>query len=188
MIHSERTRQRELVNGIPCTTVVQTLLDLAATEPLKLVVRSLAQLDYGRKLRSDAIRDACDDHRKPGSAVLLRALGTYIPAMARTKSDLEDHFLLLCQEFKVPIPEVNTFVHGIEVDCHWPHLGLVVELDGDGNHGTSAQRNRDRRNALKLRAQGLTVIRYGYDQVTYSAASVAADVLSQIEQRRQAAS
>lgn len=184
VIHCSRDLGRELVNGVPCTTVIQTLLDLAATEPLKLVLRSLAQLDYERKLRSDAIRDACDDHRRPGSAVLLTALGTYIPEMAYTKSDLEDDFLLLCQEFGVPIPEVNTYVHGIEVDCHWPQLGLVVELDGDGNHGTSAQRNRDRRNALKLRSHGLSVIRYGHDQMTYSAASVAADVLSQIEQRR----
>jgi very-short-patch-repair endonuclease len=104
--------------------------------------------------------------------------------MARTRSELEDDFLVLCQEFGVPIPEVNTNVHGVEVDCHWPHLGLVVELDGDANHGTSAQRSRDQRNALKLRADGLSVIRYSYDQVTYGASSVAADVLSQIEQRR----
>jgi hypothetical protein len=182
LIHCRRELDRELINGVPCTTVTQTLLDLAATERLKLVRKALAQLDYERKLRSRAIREACG-RGKPGSAALLTALGSYIPAMARTKSELEDDFLLLCQEFEVPIPEVNTFVHGIEVDCHWPQLGLVVELDGDGNHGTSAQRNRDQRNALKLRAHGLTVIRYSYDQVTYSPAAVAADVLSQIDQR-----
>ena len=185
VVHCSRDLGRELVNGVPCTTVIQTLLDLAATEPLKLVFRSLAQLDCERKLRGDAIRAACDDHRKPGSAVLLRALGTYIPEMAYTKSDLEDDFLLLCQRFAIPLPKVNTLIHGVEADCYWPAFGLVVELDGDGNHGTSAQRNRDQRNALKLRAHGLSVIRYGYDQVTHSAASVAADVLSQIEQRRQ---
>ena len=183
VVHCSRDLGRELVNGVPCTTVVQTLLDLAATEPPKLAMRALAQLDYERKLRPAAIRDACG-RGKPGSAALLRALGTYIPAMARTRSDLEDDFLLLCQEFGVPIPEVNAFVHGIEVDCHWPRLGLVVELDGEGNHGTAAQRNRDQRNALKLRAHGLTVIRYSYDQVTYGPASVAADVWSQIDQRR----
>lgn len=72
-------------------------------------------------------------------------------------------------------------------DCYWPQFHLVVELDGDGNHGTAAQRNRDQRKALKLRAHGLTVVRYTYEQVSYDAAAVAADVLGQIEQRRRLA-
>ncbi len=181
VIHCRHGIRRELVNGIPCTTTSQTLLDLAATEPPKLVHRSLAQLDYERKLRSSAIRQACGRGR-PGSAALLEALGSYIPAMARTKSELEDEFLLLCRRFGIPIPNVNTLLHGEEPDCHWPEFGLVVELDGDGNHGTPAQRRRDRRKELKLRAHGLTVVRYGYDQVTYDAGTVATDVLSQIAQ------
>lgn len=186
VFHGLRDVERELVNGVPCTKVIQTLLDLAATEPLKLVERALAQLDYERKLRPAATRNACG-RGKPGSTALLTALASYVPAMARTKSELEDDFLLLCQEFGLPIPEVNTNVHGIEVDCHWPQLGLVVELDGDGNHGTPAQRNRDQRKALTLRAHGLTVVRYSYDQVAHSAASVAADVLHQIDRRRRLA-
>lgn len=182
-IHSGRELDRELVDGVPCTTSIQTLLDLAATESKRLVDRSLAQLDYRRELDQHAIREACGRGR-PGSTRLLEALDSYIPGLARTKSELEDEFLYLCRRFKIPIPEVNTDVYGIEVDCHWPQLGLVVELDGDGNHGTTAQRSRDQRNALKLRGHGLSVIRYGYDQMTHGAASVAADVLSQMEQRR----
>lgn len=179
VIHGGRDLQRELVNGIPCTTVTQTLLDLAATEPPKLVMRSLAQLDYERKLRPTAIRKACGRGR-PGSANLLTALGSYMPQLALTKSDLEDDFLYLCQKFKIPLPQVNTTLHGVEPDCYWPQYRLVVELDGDGNHGSPAQRNRDRRKELKLRAHDLTVVRYGYDQVTHDAATVATDVLGQM--------
>lgn len=185
-VHCRRSMDRELVNGIPCTTVTQTLLDLAATEPVKLVYRSLAQLDYERRLRPAAIRRACGRGR-PGSAVLLEALGSYIPAMARTKSPLEDDFLLLCQRFGIPIPAVNTSLHGEEPDCYWPQAGLVVELDGDGNHGSPAQRRRDRRKELRLRAHGLTVVRYDYDQVTCEAATVAADVCAQIARLSRAA-
>jgi hypothetical protein len=170
---------RELINGIPCTTVTQTLLDLAATEAHKLVMRSLAQLDYERKLQPTAIREACGRGRS-GSAALLEALDSYIPVMARTKSELEDDFLLLCQRFEIPIPSVNVKLHGEEPDCYWPAFGLVVELDGDGNHGTPAQRRRDRRKDMKLRANGLTVVRYGPDQVRYEALAVANDVLSQM--------
>jgi very-short-patch-repair endonuclease len=107
--------------------------------------------------------------------------------MARTKSDLEDDFLLLCRRFGIPIPSVNTELHGEEPDCYWPQFGLVVELDGEGAHGTPAQRRRDRRKDMKLRGHGLTVVRYGFDQVTYDAAAVAVDVLAQIEQRREPA-
>ncbi|MGH2842216.1 MAG: DUF559 domain-containing protein [Solirubrobacteraceae bacterium] len=184
VFHNERDSDAGLVNGIPCTSPTQTLLDLAATEPLRLVLRSLAQLDYARKLSPTAIRDACGRGR-PGSAALLNALRSYIPQLARTKSELEDDFLYLCQRFGVPIPNVNAELHGEEPDCYWPEFGLVVELDGDGAHGTPAQRNRDQRKALKLRSRGLTVVRYTYDQVNHDAAAVAADVLSQIERRRQ---
>jgi very-short-patch-repair endonuclease len=40
---------------------------------------------------------------------------------------------------------------------------------------------------MKLRAHGLTVLRYGSDQVNYEPATVAADVLGQIRQREQPA-
>jgi very-short-patch-repair endonuclease len=105
--------------------------------------------------------------------------------MARTKTDLEDDFLLLCQRFGIPTPRVNTELHGEEPDSYWPQFGLVVELDGE--HGTPAQRRRDRRKDVKLRGHGLTMVRYGFDQVTYDAAAVAVDVLAQIEQRRERA-
>lgn len=180
--HYRPDTTRELVNGIPCTTVTQTLLDVAATESPRLVHRCLAQLDYERRLNAKAIRKACG-RGKPGSTALIAALRGYIPELARTKSELEDDFLYLCRRFNVPIPEVNTTLHGEEPDCYWPEFGLVVELDGDGNHGTPAQRRRDRRKDMMLRGHGLTVLRYDSDQVTHDAATVAADVLAQIEQR-----
>ena len=183
IIHGERELEREMVNGVPCTTVTQTLLDLAATESPRLVLRSLAQLDYERKLNGDAVRAVCGRGRL-GSAALLEALDTYIPQLARTKSELEDEYLFVCQRFGIPLPEVNVHVHGGEVDCFWRELGLVVELDGGRNHSTGPQRHRDQRKALELRANGLTVVRYSEDQVFKSPQQVAADTLAQLEQRR----
>jgi hypothetical protein len=183
VIHNERDIDRELVNGIPCTTIAQTLLDVAAAESLKLVHRCLAQLDYERRLNATAVRTACGRGR-PGSAKLLAAVGSYMPQLAQTKSPLEDDFLYLCQRFNVPLPQVNVELHGEEPDCYWPGSRLVVELDGDGNHGTPAQRRRDRRKDMKLRSHGLAVVRYDPDQVNHAAATVAADVLAQIVQGR----
>lgn len=181
--HGRRQLERELVDGIPCTTTTQTLLDLAATEPLKLVKRSLAQLDYKHALDDDAVRAACA-HGRPGSTRLFEALTTYMPQLARTKSDLEDEYLYVCQRFGIPLPEVNAYVHGEEVDASWRTLGLMVELDGGGNHRTPAQRHRDQRKAMKLRSYGLTVVRYTEDMVFNTPEQVAADTLAQLEQRR----
>ena len=182
-LHCERELDRELVNGIPCTTTTQTLLDLAATEHPRLVNRSLAQLDYEGKLNPDAIRKTCGRGR-PGSKKLLEALHSYMPQLARTKSELEDEYLYVCQRFRIPLPEVNVYVHGEEVDCLWRDLGLVVELDGGRNHRSTAQRHRDQRKALKLRAHGLAVIRYSEDQVFNDPAQAAADTLAELELRR----
>lgn len=185
LIHCRRELERELINGIPCTTVTQTLLDLAATDSreLRLVHRSLAQLDYEGRLDAGAIREACG-RRTAGSAALTKALNTYMPQLARTKSDLEDEYLYVCHRFGIPLPEVNAHIYGEEPDCLWRNLGLVVELDGSGNHRSPAQRRRDQRKALKLRAHGLTVIRYSEDQVFNDPGPTAADTLAQLDQRR----
>lgn len=183
VIHSNRHLERELVDGVPCTTVIQTLLDVAATESPRLVHRCLAQLDYERRLDAGTIRDACGRGR-PGSAPLISALGTYIPQLAHTKSDLEDEYLYLCRRHGIPLPTVNARVHGQEPDCFWPELGLVVELDGGRNHSSASQRHRDQRKDLDLRAHGLTVVRYSEDQVFNDPERTAADTLAQLEQRR----
>jgi hypothetical protein len=182
IFHGCRDVQRELVYGIPCTTVTQTLLDLAASEPPQLVTRSLAQLDYERKLNADAIRAACGRGR-PGSVALRDALETYIPALALTRSELEDEFLRLCARHGIPAPEVNASVHGIEVDAHWPAAGLVVELDGAANHASAAQRNRDQGRALELRAHGVDVVRYTHHQVLRESGAVAADLRRELARR-----
>jgi hypothetical protein len=185
LLHCERDLDRELISGVPCTTVSQTLLDVAASESLKLVHRCLAQLDYERKLEPRAIRDACGRGR-PGSSALLEALTTYMPQLAHTKSGLEDELLYLCQRAQLPLPEVNALVYGVEPDCYWPDLKLVVELDGDGNHGTAPQRTRDQRKALTLRAHGIDLIRYTEDQVSLEAELVTADLHAQIHRRQEA--
>ena len=94
VFHYKPDLTRELVSGIPCTTATQTLLDLAATEDPKLVRRSLAQLDYERKLSRQAICAACG-RGKPGSAALLSALNSYIPQLVLHKE---------CPRGRVPLP------------------------------------------------------------------------------------
>jgi Protein of unknown function (DUF559) len=162
-------------NGIPTTTIAQTVLDLAATEKLIVVRRALSQLDFERRLDLDALNAACGRGR-PGSAALKTAMRHHQPMLARARSPLEVDLILLCERFRIPVPEINAPIHGVTVDALWRAEQLVVELDGGGNHSTWAQIKRDRKNELKLRAHGIAVQRYTDDQLRLTPAEVGADI------------
>ncbi len=182
-IHSRRNLPRELIKGIPVTTTPQTLLDLAASEPLKLVRKALAQLEYDGHFRPDELHKTCT-RGKPGSAALKRALKHHLPELARTKSDLEVDFLFLVERYKLPTPLVNRKLHGEEPDMWWPEFSLVVELDGDRNHRTPTQRAKDRRKEVVLREHGLTVVRYDDDLISRTPDAVNRDLIRQMRPTR----
>ncbi|MBO0767730.1 MAG: DUF559 domain-containing protein [Solirubrobacterales bacterium] len=179
--HSRRTLERHDVNGIPCTGVTQTALDLAATEDLRLVRKALATMDYQRVLDERELRAACGRGRA-GSAKLLSALNAHMPQLALTRSEVEDLFLTtVCEQHGVPRPDgVNAIIHGERPDFYWRESNLVVEVDGQGNHGTRAQRRRDRDSEAKLRRHGIAVLRFDAEQVKFAPAQVAADLLGRI--------
>ena len=113
---------------------------------------------------------------KPGSAQLRKALESHLPQLARTRSELERVFLPLLERQGLPIPEINVTVNGVLVDAVWRDARVVVELDGHRGHRTRAQIEKDRRNDLRLRAAGYTVLRYTWDQVTKEPDLVAGDL------------
>jgi len=174
----DQTRHRRF----PLTTVPQTLLDLAATTPLSQVRRALAEADYRRLLDPRAI-EAVLGQGRPGSAKLRRALARHQPRLAQIRSPLEGAFLERC-ESGIAVPEVNVRIEGWTVDALWRREGVVVELDGYGNHRSRAQTDRDRHKELCLRRAGFVVIRYSEDQVREEPQSVLTDLSMTLEQRR----
>ncbi|HEY1539223.1 MAG TPA: hypothetical protein VGF63_07485 [Solirubrobacteraceae bacterium] len=60
-----------------------------------------------------------------------------------TLSMLEDGFLALLRDNGLPAPRTNVDRHGDRVDCHWPQLGLTVELLSFRYHGSRAAFERD---------------------------------------------
>ena len=73
-------------------------------------------------------------------------------AAGKTRSELEDRFLLFCRRRGLPLPETNVelAVRGrtLNVDCVWRKARVVLELDGRRAHDTAtafeADRSRDR--------------------------------------------
>jgi Protein of unknown function (DUF559)/Transcriptional regulator, AbiEi antitoxin len=182
-VHGRRTRERVWVRGLPTTSPIDTLLDVATTTDLDNLRYLLAQADYRRLVDLAEIPAALTAGR-PGSATLRRALLHHMPQLARTRSRLEIEFLLkVCEGHGVPLPEVNVRLHGFTVDAVWRRQRVVVELDGGEGHTTRAQMDRDRRRDLALRMHGFIVIRYTWNQVYFETAAVAADLRQTLAER-----
>jgi very-short-patch-repair endonuclease/predicted transcriptional regulator of viral defense system len=182
-VHTGRSLARSKHEGIPTTNNAQTVLDLAATEDIKLVRRALSVLDYRKQLDLRALETVCGKGRQ-GATVLRAALKTHQPEIAHTNGRLEEHFLELCERFTLPIPRFNVLVHNKLVDAYWPDHGLVVEVDGLDGHSSPAQIRADRRKDLMLRSHGLNVVRYDWELVTRAPDEVHADLLRQLAAAR----
>ena len=174
-LHHPRGLETTHHRRLPITTLMQTLLDFAATTSVEQVRRALAEAEYRHRIDLDDVRHALGRGR-PGSTTLRKALNTHQPELARTRSELERAFVRLCRGENLPTPEVNVVLYGYLVDALWREQRVVVEVDGLDGHRTPAQRERDYQRDLVLRRNGFVVLRYTYQQVTRQAPEVAADL------------
>ncbi len=182
-VHRRRAYDRIWHNGFPVTTVPQTLIDLAVDASLRTVRRALAKADYARILDVPAIQGQLGPGR-PGSAKLRTALREHEPRLARTKSHLETIFVEISEEAGFPLPEINVYIAGWEVDALWREERIAVEIDGYGNHRSPAQVRRDRRKDLALRAVGVIPLRYSDEQLDERRPDLIADLCRARDLRR----
>jgi hypothetical protein len=184
LVHKRRIGLGRVINdGIPTTTVAQTLLDLAAMGELTLVRRGLARLDYQHRFDPHALLGVCQPGHR-GSITLRWAIGHYDPRFAFTRSPLEDDWLVCCEQLDIPKPDdVNVKICGIPVDACYYDAMLIIEFDGTDNHRSPAQVRRDCRNEYKLRTAGWMVLRYSSDLIHDDAPGVRAEVLHHLATR-----
>jgi very-short-patch-repair endonuclease len=126
--------------GLPVTTPLQTIAQLAPPERDRARVEALVQ-----KL----IPRGADDHAEPTRSELERAL---LPALKRAQ---------------LPAPLVNHHVLGREVDFYWPEQNLIAETDGWRTHGHRRAFEDDRARDAMLQAHGYTVVRFTWRQVLH---------------------
>ncbi len=157
-------------NGIPCTTLSRTILDLAAVLPVRgigAVVETAERLEMF-DLRSLSI--LLGRHRgKRGTAKLRRVLAAFNAEVLRARTESEARFFHLCVDHEIAPPLVNRFVEAggerFEVDCHWPQARVIVEVDSPF-HDTTAARIRDARRDAALARDGWTVLRCRWVDIT----------------------
>jgi hypothetical protein len=168
------------LDGIPITSVAQTLLDVAAPA---------YRVDVAKLLHEAAVQELLDmreiwsvlarNPRAPGARRLDRASREEVPF---TRSELEEAALRVFRSYSVPKPDTNVWISDgeklVEVDCLWREFGLVVEIQSARYHGTRWRRRQDAAKAAALRAQGWTVQPIWDVEINGTPAQVAATVLA----------
>jgi uncharacterized protein DUF559 len=160
-------------NGIPLTSIVQTLVDLATELPDGRLERAVNEADKHDLIDPEALRTALA--KRPGEPGVKRLAKLLDERTFRlSDQELERLFRPIAAAAGVPVDLTKAWVNGFEVDFYWPRLGLVVETDGLRYHRTPAEQARDRLRDQTHTAAGLAQLRFTHYQVKYEAAHVRA--------------
>jgi hypothetical protein len=161
-IHRSRTltpRDTTTHLGIPITTPVRTIIDLAGSlDPLPLE-QALDQADRR------GLIDFAELKTRPIPRSLKAILARYT-GPAFTRSELEDRFHAICDTHDLPRPTSNTIIEGEDVDFAWRAQRHVVEVDGYGYHRSPSRFENDRERDVMLTLAGWHVLRFTWTQVT----------------------
>jgi very-short-patch-repair endonuclease len=164
------SRDVTVVDGIACTSVARTLLDLAAVAQRRVVERAFDQAAVLQLLDVRKIEDVlarASGHRAAG--VLRAILTDHSREPALTRNDFEARFLAMCRHARLPQPEVNVWIAvaptGYEADFLWRANGLIAEVDGRDVHTTRHAFEHDRRRDQRLMLLGFRVARFTWRQL-----------------------
>ena len=157
--------------GIPITTPLRTLIDLATRLEGDELEAAINEADKRDLIHPDSLRRALDARKGQHGTARLRGLldrTTFV----LTHSKLERMFVPIARRAGLPTPASQEWLNGGRVDFYWPELGLVVETDGLRYHRTPAQQAKDRLRDQAHTTAGLTPLRFTHAQIRWEAAYV----------------
>lgn len=164
------------LDGLPCTTIPRSLLDVAETEPQHTLEQVFEALDRKGWLDLEAV-EACA-RRNPGR----RGLKPLLPLVAEyihtpgAEQGIEREFGLPLHEEGLPLPIRQVLIDGKRVDCHWPADDFVVELDSKGFHEEWAARERDMVRDADLLRLGIATLRVTRRRMRQDRSSLVSDI------------
>lgn len=171
-----RAGDRVAVNGLPTTSVIRTIIDLARDGAA--VVELEAAVDSAIRSRAatlDAILERLAGLQGPGRWGLGRLYSVLSSSGGHTV--LERRFLELVQEARLPTPTPQV-VHRLDgrhvarVDFAFVDHGVVVEVSGGRGHSSPSERAKDARRRNDLQRLGRLVLEFTFEQVIHDAAMV----------------
>jgi very-short-patch-repair endonuclease len=177
----------EDVDGIPCTTVARTLLDLADVVSARQLERACEQADRLQVFDLRALNEQlARAHGRRGAATLRAILAEQLRTPTMTRNKLEEFFLGLCRAAGLAQPRVNQWIAcepiGYEADFLWREQRLIVEVDGRDVHTTQRAFEHDRLRDQRLTLAGYRVVRFTWRQVTEQPEATIATIRGLLDQ------
>ncbi|HUA04805.1 MAG TPA: DUF559 domain-containing protein [Solirubrobacteraceae bacterium] len=164
-----------VVNGIPCTTIARTLLDLAEVVTHRQLERAFDQAEI-IQAPLDIIAVLDQIARNPTRAGAKRCrlvLETHYIGRTPTANENEEALLAITRPLGIPDPECNQYLllddggPAIKADFVWHEQRVIVEADSDRWHNTRQRFELDRVRDQRLTAAGWTIIRTTWKQMKY---------------------
>jgi hypothetical protein len=168
--------------GIPVTRPARMLVDLGAVLPERIVARVTDQA-VGRKLVT--ITGVAEVHKRVakrgrrGAGVIGRILEPRVGLIIPGVFEANVGSLLRAADIEMPVAQcwVIPGVDGICVDYAFPPIKLALEADGYEPHSSFKSFRGDRRRFRRLEKLGWTVLPYTWEDVMFSPASTAAEII-----------
>lgn len=178
--------ETELRDGIPCTTVARTIVDMAGRTGYVGLSRLVERAAFQRRLDVQEVDRVLARGRRRGAPNLRAILGLWRTdderkRKPRLRSPLEAFLLRVLIAAGVPRPETNVKLkvdggRPVEVDLLWRDERVVVEADGEETHGTRRAFQEDRQRDQRLVAAGYRVSGVTWRQAEDEPVAVAARI------------
>jgi predicted transcriptional regulator of viral defense system len=179
VVHQVRELHKEdraTKQGIPVTALGRTLIDVFSSESEERTERALEQAERMNLFDGRAIDEACERAPTRKGVKRIRARLKQHRAPALTRSAFERRFLIFCRRYKLPTPEMNSWVEGYELDAVWRKQKVAVELDDFYTHRTERSFESDRRRDSKLDSLDWHVVRVTPRRLKAEPAELAAEL------------
>jgi very-short-patch-repair endonuclease len=162
----------EVRDGIACTTISRTIVDMAGESGWGQLRRLVEQAAIMRLLDVEEIDLVLSRGRRRGAPRLRTILAPWRETREERpvlRSRLEARLLPRLIEEGLPAPRTNVKMrvdgHPFEIDLLWEEQRLAIETDGEETHGTQIAFQRDRWRDQVLVAAGYRTSRVTWIQV-----------------------
>jgi very-short-patch-repair endonuclease len=182
---------RRVVDGIPSTAPVRTLIDLGALLPREHFEDLFDAVLASGVVQLGALETRARElwaPRRAGCAVVLRLIEETHPEVTRARNGWEAKVLRIVSRLRMPPPRVN---HRVRVggrtryiDLAWPEHMLAVELDGFVAHSNRRVFDDDRLRQNDLVAAGWETYRVTWTAIAADPARACRHVIAALARER----
>ena len=161
------SRDRVIVDGLPCTSATRTVIDLASVlqgEELEHLFETARRFGLTTRLVLGRRCEELCGRGRAGSAALTALLRAVDERPKESKLEVKTARLLTTHGLR---PEATQYrVASYRLDHAWPSLMFGVESDGFQWHGNRLAWKRDRRRIAELETRGWSLVHVTWDDVT----------------------